>query len=33
MSDDRIEVEAGLMKMQISMDDVEEVLPGCGTGR
>lgn len=27
LSEDRIEVEAGLMKMQVSIDDVEEVLP------
>jgi DNA mismatch repair protein MutS2 len=29
MSDGRLEVEAGLMKMQISIDDVEEVLPAA----
>jgi DNA mismatch repair protein MutS2 len=27
LSDDRIEVQAGLMKMQIGIEDVEEVLP------
>ena len=27
LSDDRLEVDAGLLKMQVSIDDVEEVLP------
>jgi DNA mismatch repair protein MutS2 len=30
LSDDRIEVQAGLMKMQIGIEDVEEVLPAAG---
>jgi len=30
LSDDRVEVQAGLMKMQIGIDDVEEVLPAGG---
>ena len=30
---DRIEVEAGFMKMQVSIDDVIEVLPEAGAGR
>ena len=29
LSDDRIEVQAGLMKMQVAIDDVEEVLPAA----
>jgi DNA mismatch repair protein MutS2 len=29
LSDDRIEVQAGLMKMQIGVEDVEEVLPAA----
>src|SRR5207247_8118721 len=29
---DRIEVEAGFMKMQVSVDDVIEVLPEAGEG-
>jgi len=34
LSDDRIEVQAGLMKMQVTIDDVEEVLPaGAETSR
>jgi len=34
LSDDRIEVQAGLMKMQVAIDDVEEVLPaGAETSR
>jgi DNA mismatch repair protein MutS2 len=32
LSADRLEVEAGLMKMQVSIDDVEEVLPDAGQG-
>jgi DNA mismatch repair protein MutS2 len=32
LSDDRLEVEAGLMKMQVSIDDVEEVLPDAAPG-
>jgi DNA mismatch repair protein MutS2 len=32
MSEDRLEVEAGLMKMQVSIDDVEEVLPDAVQG-
>ncbi len=28
LADDRLEVQAGFMKMQVSIDDVEEVLPG-----
>jgi len=32
LSDERLEVEAGLMKMQISMDDVEEVLTEAARG-
>jgi len=32
LADDRLEVEAGVMKMQISIDDVEEVLPGATRG-
>jgi DNA mismatch repair protein MutS2 len=32
ISDDLIEVEAGLMKMQVSLDDVEEVLPATPEG-
>jgi DNA mismatch repair protein MutS2 len=32
LSDDRIEVEAGFMKMQVSIDDVLEVLPAGGGG-
>src|SRR5437660_459443 len=27
LSDNRLEVEAGLMKLQVGLDDVEEVLP------
>jgi DNA mismatch repair protein MutS2 len=30
LSDDRIEVQAGVMKMQVSVDDVMEVLPAAG---
>ena len=30
LGDDRIEVEAGFMKMQVSIDDVIEVLPDAG---
>jgi DNA mismatch repair protein MutS2 len=30
LSDDRIEVQAGLMKMQIGIEEVEEVLPATG---
>lgn len=30
ISDDMLEVEAGFMKMQVSIDDVEEVLPAAG---
>jgi len=30
LSEDRIEVQAGLMKMQVAIDDVEEVLPSSG---
>jgi DNA mismatch repair protein MutS2 len=33
LSDDRIEVEAGFMKMQVSIDDVIEVLPETGGGK
>jgi DNA mismatch repair protein MutS2 len=34
ISDDMLEVEAGFMKMQVSIDDVEEVLPpGSGEAR
>jgi DNA mismatch repair protein MutS2 len=29
LSDDRLEVDAGLLKMQVSIDDVEEVLPAA----
>ena len=29
LSEDRIEVQAGLMKMQVAVDDVEEVLPAA----
>jgi DNA mismatch repair protein MutS2 len=32
LGDDRIEVEAGFMKMQVSIDDVIEVLPDTGGG-
>jgi DNA mismatch repair protein MutS2 len=32
MGEDRIEVEAGFMKMQVPMDDVLEVLPAAATG-
>jgi DNA mismatch repair protein MutS2 len=32
LGEDRIEVEAGFLKMQISRDDVLEVLPGPGEG-
>ena len=32
ISDDLIEVEAGFMKMQVSIDDVEEVLPAESGG-
>lgn len=32
LSDDLLEVEAGFMKMQVSVDDVEEVLPPDGGG-
>lgn len=32
LGDDLLEVEAGFMKMQVSIDDVEEVLPGAGGG-
>ena len=30
LSGDRLEIQAGLMKMQVSVDDVEEVLPSGG---
>ena len=33
LGDDRIEVEAGFMKMQVSVDDVIEVLPETGDPR
>ncbi len=32
LSGDRLEVEAGMLKMQVSIDDVEEVLPEAGQG-
>ena len=32
IGDDRVEVQAGVMKMQVSIDDVEEVLPAAGGG-
>jgi DNA mismatch repair protein MutS2 len=32
LSDDRLEVEIGLMRMQVSVDDVEEVLSGPDKG-
>lgn len=32
LADDLLEVEAGFMKMQVSIDDVEEVLPGADAG-
>jgi DNA mismatch repair protein MutS2 len=32
LGEDRIEVEAGFMKMQVSIDDVIEVLPAVATG-
>ena len=32
LSDDRLEVEAGLLKMQVSIHDVEEVLPATPEG-
>jgi DNA mismatch repair protein MutS2 len=32
LAEDRIEVEAGFMKLQVSMDDVIEVLPDTGGG-
>ncbi len=32
LADDLLEVEAGFMKMQVSIDDVEEVLPAEGAG-
>src|SRR5262249_59225871 len=33
LGDDRIEVEAGFLKMQVSIDDVLEVLPAAGEQR
>jgi DNA mismatch repair protein MutS2 len=32
LADDRLEVEAGFMKLQVSVDDVIEVLPDAGGG-
>src|SRR5207248_6000509 len=31
LGNDRLEVEAGFMKMQVSLDDVNEVLPEAGS--